>query len=130
MSHLVCSSKHIYPLTVWHVFCHVQRCTNTLFFNYFTIFFSFSYTEKAQNVANSCVCDPPVTPNIIYNHKVKRKNSLSSYSSVEIHRIRNQDPNLLNRPAWTDARIALLQIKKVIFICVSDRFGSHSLYRI
>ena len=83
-------------------------------------------TDKAQNFANSSVCDPPVTPNIIYNHKVKRKNSLSSYSSVEIHRIRNQDPNLLNRPAWTDARIALLQIKKVIFICVSDRFSSHS----
>ena len=61
------------------------------------------------------VSDPqPATLNMIYHQKkIRRKDSLSSYSSLEIHRIRNQDPNLLNRPAWTDARIALLQIKKV-----------------
>ena len=59
----------------------------------------------------------PTKPNMIYHQKkIRRKNSLSSYSSLEIHRIRNQDPNLLNRPAWTDARIALLQIKKVLFL--------------
>ena len=75
--------------------------------------------NKAQSMINSSVyCDPPVTSSMIYHQKkVRRKDSLSSqYSSVEIHRIQNQDPNLLNRPAWTDARIALLQIKKVI-IC-------------
>ena len=75
--------------------------------------------NKAQSMINSSVyCDPPVTSSMIYHQKkVRRKDSISSqYSSVEIHRIQNQDPNLLNRPAWTDARIALLQIKKVI-IC-------------
>ena len=78
--------------------------------------------DKAQsNINNSIssggVCEPhPVKSNMIYHQKIRRKDSLSSsYSSLEIHRIRNQDPNLLNRPAWTDARIALLQIKKVMF---------------
>ena len=77
--------------------------------------------DKAQsNINNSIssggVCEPhPVKSNMIYHQKIRRKDSLSSYSSVEVHRIRNQDPNLLNRPAWTDARIALLQIKKVMF---------------
>ena len=75
--------------------------------------------DKVQSNINSSggVCDPhPVKSNMIYHQKIRRKDSLSSsYSSLEIHRIRNQDPNLLNRPAWTDARIALLQIKKVMF---------------
>lgn len=72
--------------------------------------------NKVQSSINSAsVCDPhPVRSNMIYHQKIRRRDSLSSYSSLEIHRIRNQDPNLLNRPAWTDARIALLQIKKVI----------------
>ena len=75
---------------------------------------TFQNRDKVQSNINNSVCDPPVTSNMIYHQKIRRKNSLSSYSSIEIHRIRNQDPNLLNRPAWTDARIALLQIKKVI----------------
>ena len=71
--------------------------------------------SKDKNRFNSgdSVCDP-VPSNMIYHQKINRKNSPSSYNSVEINRMRNQDPNLLNRPAWTDARIALLQIKKVI----------------
>ena len=75
--------------------------------------------NKAQSNINKDdgdeVSDPnPATLNMIYHQKkIRRKESLSSYSSLEIHRLRNQDPNLLNRPAWTDARIALLQIKKV-----------------
>ena len=35
-----------------------------------------------------------VPPNMIYHQKAARKNSTASYSSVEIHRMRNQDPNL------------------------------------
>ena len=67
-------------------------------------------SDDADEISNP----NPSKPNMIYHQKkIRRKDSLSSYSSLEIHRIRNQDPNLLNRPAWTDARIALLQIKKV-----------------
>ena len=70
-----------------------------------------------NSISSAVVCDPhPAKSNMIYHQKIRRKDSLSSsYNSLEIHRIRNQDPNLLNRPAWTDARIALLQIKKVKF---------------
>lgn len=86
--------------------------------------------DKVQsNINNSRsggdICDPhPIKSNMIYHQKVRRKDSLSSsYSSLEIHRIRAQDPNLLNRPAWTDARIALLQIKKVmLFIMTITQF--------
>ena len=79
-------------------------------------------SNMAQNNIKSDDADEisnpnPSKPNMIYHQKkIRRKDSLSSYSSLEIHRIRNQDPNLLNRPAWTDARIALLQIKKVRLI--------------
>lgn len=82
----------------------------------------------AQNNIKSDVIDEisnpnPTKPNMIYHQKkIRRKDSLSSYSSLEIHRIRNQDPNLLNRPAWTDARIALLQIKKVLYISIIPFF--------
>ena len=70
-------------------------------------------SDDADEISNP----NPSKPNMIYHQKkIRRKDSLSSYSSLEIHRIRNQDPNLLNRPAWTDARIALLQIKKVNII--------------
>ena len=68
--------------------------------------------DKNHYSVSERTCEP-VPQNMIYHQKSDRKNSPSSYSSVEIHRMRNQDPNLLNRPAWTDARIALLQIKKV-----------------
>ena len=65
MSHLVCSSKHIYPLTVWHVFCHVQRCTNTLFFQLFHDFFQFflhRICTKFQNFPSKQVKEKNNTP--------------------------------------------------------------------
>ena len=82
-------------------------------------------SDKCKDGKKKCnidgnVGDPPIKSNMIYHQKIRRKDSLSSYSSVEVHRIRNQDPNLLNRPAWTDARIALLQIKKVILFILSN----------
>ena len=72
-----------------------------------------SFEKDTINSSGNNALEQPNTNIIYHQKKMRRKSSPSAFDSLEVQRIRNQDQNLLNRPAWTDAKIALMQIKKV-----------------
>ena len=82
-----------------------------------------SFEKDTKNNSGNNALEQPNTNIIYHQKKMRRKSSLSALDSLEVQRIRNQDQNLLNRPAWTDAKIALMQIKKV-----GNASGKQSLF--